>query len=228
MESKICSKCGVEKNTTEYYTESRSNGAVYVRAICKECHKTRVRAYEKNNRSVINARKREPDSTYQKWRREYSHVNQNRIYDQNKKWRQTPNGIWCSIQSRAKKYNIPLDIKRADFINWYTNVEKVCVYCGIDEDSNKSYRGHNSYRLTIDRMDSNAGYKMSNIVLACAVCNTTKSNVLTYEQMLIVGKMVKENREKNLILPSYMNGKESKAFPSDLGGCYDSAEMGVQ
>lgn len=218
---KTCSKCGNECDISNFYKDGDR-----IRAECKDCTKEKARKYEIDNKDKINFKRRQDGSTYKKWRKGYYRKNKVKQLEQGRAWRQTPLGVWCAIHTRAGKHNIPFDIDRLDFIKWYSNVEKLCEYCGIDVHSNKKYRGHNSKRLTIDRMDSNKGYSMDNIVLACAICNTTKSNVLTYEQMKIVGKMIKMNREQNIILPSYKNRKES--FPSDLGGCYDSSEMGAE
>lgn len=230
IKTQVCNKCLSEKPLDDFYMDTRKNGMKHHRTICKECHKKKVHQYEKKNRDKINARRRAEGSAYKKWREQYDAIHKEHQKKQERTWRQTPAGVWCSVHSRAVKHNIPFGVDRDAFINWYIETPKICEYCGIDVESNKAYRGHNSIRLTIDRKDSNAGYTMDNIVLSCAICNTTKSNVLTYEQMLIVGDMIKMNRINNLILPSYRNGKDAlrEAFPSELSGMYDQSEVGVE
>ncbi len=216
---KSCTRCHIEKPITDFYIEKRVDKQ-YVRSECKGCRKELSRKYGLRNRAKINLRRRSEESAYKTWRKQYDLVNKKRQGEQEKAWRLTPQGIFCSIYSRAHKYKIPFNLIKDKFIEWYSKTAKICVYCGIDENENKKYRGHNSLRLTIDRKNSLNGYEIDNIVLACAICNTVKSNILTFEQMLEVGKMINKNRNKGLIKESRRN-KHTR----ELGGCYDAAEL---
>lgn len=122
-------------------------------------------------------------------------------------WRQTAPGVYCMLRNGAIKRKVPFEVEKEAFFEWYQSEPKRCVYCGMTPEEIRVYKGHDALRLTVDRMDSNRGYSLDNMVLACPVCNTVKNNVLTYEQMLEVGKMIKMNRENGLIKPSYKNGK---------------------
>lgn len=53
---------------------------------------------------------------------------------------------------------------------------KNCIYCGSSD------------RIEVDRKDGALGYIFDNITPACHRCNTFKSNILSYEQMLYVAK----------------------------------------
>ena len=76
-----------------------------------------------------------------------------------------------------------------------------CHYCGIEEyqfpviwlQDRKFYglelRG---YRLEIDRKNHRKGYCLKNCVLACALCNMAKSNILEYEEFKKVGNVIRE------------------------------------
>jgi len=82
-------------------------------------------------------------------------------------------------------------ITREEFIEWYENEPKICVYCGLTEKEAKKYITFCSGRfgrLTIDCKDNDLGYIAGNLVLACYKCNITKNDMLTYEEMLYVGK----------------------------------------
>lgn len=78
-------------------------------------------------------------------------------------------------------------LSREAFFQWYKNEPKKCFYCGIPEDLvwiNNLGRGERLRRkgLTIDRRNGNQGYVQGNIVLACFLCNTLKSNYFTAEE----------------------------------------------
>lgn len=93
--------------------------------------------------------------------------------------------------------------------NLYSHGEHVCHYCGIPEgDFSETwgefyglpYRGK---RLEIDRQDavvllgkdilkSKPEYTPDNCVLACALCNMSKSNMFTHEEFHKVGKVIEE------------------------------------
>lgn len=95
---------------------------------------------------------------------------------------------------QAQKRSVRIGVECAsqdDFLRWYLTSERVCVYCGIPEETwKKFYMGvHNKPGLTIDRKDSSLGYVPNNMALCCAHCNAVKSNVLNYEEMKTVGDM---------------------------------------
>lgn len=104
------------------------------------------------------------------------------------KWAKTPKGIYFILKNNSKyrsKKSYGFNLKRDDFIKWYEEKEKVCYYCGIKEGSK---------RLTIERKDNNKGYEIKNMELACDNCNKVKGNILTEEEMLVVGNLVMKKR----------------------------------
>ena len=117
-----------------------------------------------------------------------------------KKYRKTASGIYQLIKSRntfrrnrPNQFLLPKPVKisREDFVKWYDNEPKVCVYCGLTEPEAKKFIVFCSGRfgrLTIECKDNEAGYVDGNLALACYKCNITKNNMLTYEEMLYVGK----------------------------------------
>lgn len=52
METKICTKCNLDKPLTEYYKDSQKSSGY--RPDCKDCNKIRTSAYAKNNRQKMN------------------------------------------------------------------------------------------------------------------------------------------------------------------------------
>lgn len=81
-----------------------------------------------------------------------------------------------------------------EFLRWWNSQIKICYYCGIPEEIwEQKYNGYqNKYSLSIDRKDNNKGYELSNVVLACGVCNVTKNNFFTaFEMKEIAEKYIK-------------------------------------
>ncbi|MBA7650119.1 hypothetical protein ES703_57920 [subsurface metagenome] len=72
-----------------------------------------------------------------------------------------------------------------------------CYYCGIEEtefiniwgDFYGIKRGH---RLEIGRKDNGKGYDIDNCVMACALCNCAKSDVITFDEFKEIGKVVRQ------------------------------------
>lgn len=76
-----------------------------------------------------------------------------------------------SIRIRAAKKGVDFDLD-AEFIGGI--IASNCEYCNSHPNSE------------LDRKDPNLGYTKANIVPACHRCNTLKSNVISYEDMLKV------------------------------------------
>ena len=184
MITKICSKCKLEKSidcfTRDKYNEDNSS------SWCKQCKKeyqSSKRGKNAMNRYNSSSKGRKAGEKYY-----YSDKGQNRY----KNYSQTPTGIYTHIKGGAKHRKIKFNITKEDFINWYNNQEKKCIYCSrIEQDAIKDRNG-NYKRLSIDRKDNDKGYTLNNIVLCCHRCNTIKSKIFTYEQMIRVGNILKE------------------------------------
>lgn len=67
-------------------------------------------------------------------------------------------------------------------IEWFIDniLKAICVYCLTPN------------RVGADRVDNNKGHTKENIVPACYRCNTTRGNQFTHEQMLKLGKFIRE------------------------------------
>ena len=99
------------------------------------------------------------------------------------KFSHSPKGIYIQIKHRYFGNDL---ISQKDFLLWYNNQEKKCVYCGIkEEDLIKLKDTHNSKvnRLTIDRKNNLKSYEKDNIALSCNRCNSIKNDLFTFEEM---------------------------------------------
>ena len=83
----------------------------------------------------------------------------------------------------ASRKNQEWTIEYFDYENMIST--NTCTYC-------KSSLNKNG--IGLDRLDSLKGYTKENCVACCYDCNKVKSNVLTYEEMLVAMKVVQELR----------------------------------
>lgn len=106
--------------------------------------------------------------------------------------RLTPEGIYSALKGGQRYYQKkPVIISKKSFIDWYHLQHKQCVYCDLlEEDIHKHNdpRNNKSARLTIDRMNNDAGYSIDNMVLACHRCNEIKTDFFSYEEMREIGQ----------------------------------------
>ncbi len=107
-------------------------------------------------------------------------------------FRHTPSGIYTNLKAREKfRGRKPVNISRDEFVSWYNNQDKQCVYCGISAQDvwimRKFYNAH-AEQLTIDCKVNNRGYVSGNLVLACGRCNFIKGNMFTYAEMREIGQ----------------------------------------
>lgn len=77
------------------------------------------------------------------------------------------------------------------FIQWYSNLDKACYYCGIEENKIKylfeserlSTKRKRGKHLELERIDSSTNiYNEDNCKLACYFCNNHKSDIITREE----------------------------------------------
>ena len=68
---------------------------------------------------------------------------------------------------------------------WYKSQQKKCFYCDIPEKllGTPFINKGNNKRFTIERLDNKQVYILGNIVLACNLCNRTKNNFFTIQEM---------------------------------------------
>lgn len=79
---------------------------------------------------------------------------------------------------------------------------KVCHYCGVDihwplPHGKRDALGKARYGSNLDRVNNTKDYSAENCKVACWECNRTRRDLLSYEEMKIVGKLRQEIREKN-------------------------------
>lgn len=101
-------------------------------------------------------------------------MEKNRNYWARKRW---------ILMAKARRKGLAFDLTLNDVVILRTDR---CMYC----DSLNEF-------MTIDRKDNSIGYLKVNCVTACYLCNSTKGDVLTFEQMLCLGNTIRVIKEEN-------------------------------
>lgn len=110
---------------------------------------------------------------------------------------------WGSMRARARRRGEDFDLTLADFAAWMAEQEDACTYCGVDESDLRllgvlNQTGAHVTRLGVDRLDGDTGYVPSNMTPACFVCNRTKSDWYTPDEMHILGEGIAKVWEARL------------------------------
>lgn len=84
METKTCSKCGIEKPINDFYKRSRSEGKY--RADCKICNNEMSKKYYKDNSEKIAERHKEWRIENPGYREEYRKTNKEKILESDRKY----------------------------------------------------------------------------------------------------------------------------------------------
>jgi len=165
-----------------------------MKKISKELRSKELRYYYRNREKLI------------KKCRDWQKNNPDKIKTSLARYANSPKGIYAQLKKNVNHRNrgVNLDISHEDFIEWHNKQEKKCVYCGIKEkDLYKIRNLHKKEikRLTIDRVSNDRNYELGNIVLACILCNSVKSNFFTFDEMKKIGKVIKLiRRERQAML----------------------------
>lgn len=109
MESKVCSKCGIEKEVCNFH--KWKYGIDGYKGVCKECRKIETKIYYNNNNEniklkVSNYRKNNPDKVKEIKKRIYER-DRNRILMVNKRYREN-NKEKRNKYQRDRKLNDPI------------------------------------------------------------------------------------------------------------------------
>jgi hypothetical protein len=139
------------------------------------------RDYEKNREARIKKsadwRKNNPE----KYREQYERSNALGAF-QHYKFIRSNKGRFYSLRRQAAKRSLEV---RLDIATYSTLIQSRCHYC--DGVLNETGSG-------LDRVDNTKGYSVDNVVPCCKNCNVMKNSFLTYDEMLVVMKALKEYR----------------------------------
>ena len=109
-----------------------------------------------------------------------------------KQYRTTASSRYSALKSRAKARGIKFDILKDEFLQWFDEHPKYCSYCNVDLTIGTN--GKHKVWLTVDRKNNGKHYTLDNITISCMRCNLMKSNDISYELMVRIGKLLEADR----------------------------------
>jgi hypothetical protein len=179
-ETKVCSKCGIEKHITQFYSSGRR---------CKSCKSAYSKEWVKNNK----CRKIESDKKYRASHKEVlwekSQTNEYKERKSNGARRRYKNSIermlWKGAKKRAKNKHIDFTLRVCDII-----IPKICPVLGIPIFIGDNISGKNN-SPSLDRIDNTKGYVKENVQVISWRANRIKGDASLTDLLCIVDYMNK-------------------------------------
>lgn len=194
-DSKVCTKCNIEKpNTFEYFNKTKNGKTI---SMCRECKKIYRKNYRQENKEKLkeyftnknkerwsNIEEREKEKLrIAAWRKEnkehikqYRQENKERDRECAKEWRKTEIGNQLSKATVKKRRD-----KIKQLTNTFTNKEwetcknffnNQCAYCGMTK------KLEHEHFVTVSE---GGEYTSKNILPSCRQCNTSKHTLNFFE-----------------------------------------------
>lgn len=132
--------------------------------LCKQCRSTYYKKYYKENLDFV---KKYKDEWYQNNKDSYV------------EWGQSPQGRYAVYKGGAKSRDLPFEISLKDFMGFW---QKPCTYCGSEIDT-----------IGLDRIDSEKGYVLDNIIPCCFLCNYMKTNLSKEKWLQHINKIFEKS-----------------------------------
>lgn len=108
--------------------------------------------------------------------------------ERDKRYDATISGRYRSLKSSAKSRRLKNLISKDEYQSIMEDAS--CYYCEKKIDLSKG-KGH-----CLDRINSNKGYYLNNVVPCCQECNSIKLHGLSFEEGIFVIRALKEFRKK--------------------------------
>lgn len=100
--------------------------------------------------------------------------------------------IYNIMRGNARHRNLAATLTYEQYVALASTPE--CFYCAMPLVWIRHDIGKNGQTYNLDRIDNARGYHFDNVVPCCSNCNRTRSNKLSHEEMIVVGKMRREAR----------------------------------
>lgn len=191
MKYKECACCHRLLDVSFFSKNKKNKDGLH--SYCRECNKRKAQEF---NRKKGN---------------EYTKKYRMKLVD--KGYYRFGHGAYENMKKSAKKRGILFTLTENELKNWWMSTSDTCFYCGITiyeylelRDFIINYSGTNEEVLnirktvfnkeiytriktmTIDRVDSGGPYSLDNIVKSCWICNSLKSNKISQDEMMSLGK----------------------------------------
>jgi len=159
---KKCSKCGIEKDESDFHKRSESNSPRY---ICKECYsKGRHDYYIKNKELVISRNKNWKDRQSP----EYANIKHK------ERMKTHPHKTWCirTINShKCREIEVSFTSSELEASPLPTH----CKMCGVKLTYNGNRQNWNS--ASLDRINNDTTLTLKNTQVICRKCNVMKQDL---------------------------------------------------
>lgn len=105
----------------------------------------------------------------------------NTISDEQKR-RDKISKMLSAYKCKDKKHGYITNITKEQLSDIIYNSK--CIYCG------------DTHNIGLDRIDNNRGHEIGNVVPCCYECNIARGNNFSFEEMLILGKTIRQIKNK--------------------------------
>jgi len=163
----------------------------------KEIKKILSKKYRQKNKDKLKQKRKayhklkmlDPD--YRQKRKESKKLSKKRMKEKDPIF-----GLGEHIKDSARNRGIDAPHTPLEYKNWYIKQIKICHFCGNTDQTIRNYLKlkdekitNNQNRLQIERMDSSKGYLLDNLALACSICNTHKSDIISAEDFKEIAEL---------------------------------------
>lgn len=159
---KKCYKCKIIKDKSEFCKDKTRCDGL--RYICKHCANKYNKTFSKTTEQ--REHKRKYTMEYRKTSETY------------KKYCDTPNYSYTQYKASSKTRKLLFNITFEYFLTFW---QKPCYYC------NDSIE-----KIGLDRIDSNKGYQLDNIIPCCKICNRMKHSMNQIDFISHCNKIIKK------------------------------------
>lgn len=179
---KPCQQCGDIHHFGRGLCRQCYDKSLFMKEIIKKrCRSDRAKAVQVRHYHKYNDKKREEYRERWKKRSEESKL---KIKETRLKYSKTLSAQFQAIRKEAFRRNLDCHISKEEYKDLRS--KNSCSYCQEPLPS----VGHG-----LDRKSSDLGYFFENVVPCCKSCNSIKSNILTYEEMIVGMSAVLEYRK---------------------------------
>lgn len=97
------------------------------------------------------------------------------------------------IKYSARKRGLEAPLTNTEYREWFKSQKQVCGYCSSDLTTINNYLKkigiQKSFRrLSVDRKNSDKGYVLDNIILACYLCNISKQAIFSHSDFVEIAQ----------------------------------------
>lgn len=185
--SSLCKDCQKEqrkrrKDKIQQWFDNNADHVKEYRAKYSREHAEEKRAYNQKHKEYFKQK-----------RKEYESQNVEKMREQRRRDRHKLNARYLKYKLGAEERNLSFELTLDDFDRITSHP---CFYCGeLSEDE----FGHKF--VGIDRVNSDEGYVIANVIPCCAICNRMKSNYTMYDWLKKLKQIVTHLEEQGIPLP---------------------------